>query len=264
MTSSKALRRQEYILTLLEMHREVSATELSRRLNVSPWTIRRDLTSLEEQGALKRHYGGAKGGPDERTSSPAEARDSFRVSSDQNLEDKHRIALTAYRLVRMGERLAIGGGTTTLEVAKVLKQSHFHGEIVTNSLDVALELAEEQEIHLTCTGGDVQPRYHTLVGSVAERTLKLQFFDVAFIGISGISPQHGITVNSQVDAAYLELMIEHSRRAVIVADRSKFGRVGFVSLTPGIPVTHFVTNDTISNEYRDYLDALKIEPVLSG
>jgi DeoR family transcriptional regulator of aga operon len=181
------------------------------------------------------------------------------MSAGINEEAKRCIGMMTARLLHSGERVALAGGTTTLEVAKALKLIHFKGEVVTNALDIALELSEESDIHVVCTGGDVQPRYHTLVGAVAERMLKLQYFDVAVIGVSGISLRHGITVNSQVDATALELMMEHSCRTIVVADRSKFGRVCFASFAPTPPIDMLVTDDRPPADYQDYLQALKIK-----
>ncbi len=267
MPHSKALQRQEYIMSLLETRGEVAANELAEKLKVSVWTIRRDLASLEERGVLHRYYGGANqsdvpGAPCQLTDRDS-LRDSFRASSDLNLESKRRIGKAVARMIHPGERLAIGGGTTTLEVARALRAINFKGEIVTNALDIALELAEVPDIHIFCTGGDVQPRYHTLVGSVTERMLKIHYFDTTIVGVSGISPRHGITVNSQVDATALELMIEHSCRNIVVADRSKFGQVCFVSLSPAVQINYLITDAVISTDYQNYLKSKEINLIIT-
>ena len=263
MSNSKALQRQEIIINLLEANGEVSARDLADRLDVSIWTIRRDLNDLEGRGVLRRYYGGADPIRSIDDSRQLEGRDSFRKSAVVNLDAKQRIGLAAARLIHPGERVALAGGTTTLEVAKALKIIGFKGEIVTNGLDIALELSEESEIHLACLGGDVQPRSHTLFGSLTERMLKLHYFDVAVIGVSGISPSHGITVNSQVDATVLELMVEHSSRAILVADGSKFGRVGFASFSPNVHIYGIVTDEPLSAEYCDYLQSIQVKMVIA-
>ena len=263
MSNSKALQRQEQIINLLETNGEVSARDLADRLKVSIWTIRRDLNGLEERGILRRYYGGANPIRSIDETRQLEGRDSFRKSAVVNLDAKQRIGLAAARLLHSGERVALAGGTTTLEVAKALKSTHFKGEIVTNGLDIALELSEETETHVACLGGDVQPRSHTLFGSLTERMLKLHYFDVAVIGVSGISPSQGITVNSQVDATVLELMVERSSRAILVADRSKFGRVGFASFFPNVQIYCLVTDEPVPVEYSDYLQSLQINMVIA-
>jgi DeoR family transcriptional regulator of aga operon len=263
MSNSKALQRQERIINLLETNGEVSAKDLADRLSVSIWTIRRDLNGLEERGVLRRYYGGADPIRSIDDSCQLAGRDSFRSSAVVNLEAKQRIGLATARLLHPGERVALAGGTTTLEVAKALKTTRFKGEIVTNALDIALELSEEPEIHVACIGGDVQPRYHTLVGALSERMLKLHYFDVAVIGVSGISPRHGITVNSQVDATVLELMVEHSCRTILVADRSKFGRVSFASFSPNVQSYCMVTDEPLPVEYSEYLQSIQVRMVIA-
>lgn len=152
-------------MDILEKNRDVSTKELAEILGVSVWTIRRDLNSLEERKILARFYGGAQ--PIARSDETCHLTDrgSFRASASENQNAKKRIGLAVGRLLRPGERVALTGGTTTFEVAKALKRLHFKGEIVTNALDIALELSEEPQIRVVCTGGDVQPRYHTLVGA---------------------------------------------------------------------------------------------------
>jgi DeoR/GlpR family transcriptional regulator of sugar metabolism len=263
MPSSKALKRQEYIRSLLETLGEVSARDLADRLKVSVWTVRRDLNSLEHCGVLKRYYGGADTvhGPD--GASLFTTRSSFRVYAEVNLEAKRCIGLAAARLLHYGERVALSGGTTTLEVAKALKITRFKGEVVTNALDIALELAEEPDIHVVCTGGDVLPRYHTLVGPDTEHMLKQHHFDAAVIGVTGISLRNGITVNSQVDATALELMMGHSHRTILVADRTKFGHVCFAPFSPEAAIDYLVTDTPLPVEYSQYLQMRKINVVIA-
>jgi DeoR family transcriptional regulator of aga operon len=263
MPGSKALKRQEYIRNILETRGEVSAKDLAERLRVSVWTIRRDLNSLENCGVLKRYYGGADSVRPVADASLSIGGSSFRVYANINQEAKQCIGVAAARLIHYGERLALAGGTTTLEVAKALRRSRFRGEVVTNALDIALELSEEPDIRVISTGGDVLPRYHTMVGADTEHMLKLHHFDVAVIGVTGISALGGISVNSQVDATALELMVEHSTRTILVADHSKFGRVCFAPFSPTVPIDTLVTDEPLTAEYEACLQAMKIQVVVA-
>ena len=263
MTHSKALLRQETIMDILEKNRDVSTKELAEILGVSVWTIRRDLNSLEERKILARFYGGAQ--PIARSDETCHLTDrgSFRASASENQNAKKRIGLAVGRLLRPGERVALTGGTTTFEVAKALKRLHFKGEIVTNALDIALELSEEPQIRVVCTGGDVQPRYHTLVGADSERMLKMNYFDAAVIGVSGISLRHGLTVHSQVNATALELVVDHSCRTIMVADASKLGQVSFASLNLSSPIDTLVTDQPLAEEYRQYFQEMGVDVVVA-
>ena len=263
MTYSKAVQRQEFIMDILEKNQDVSTNELAEILNVSVWTIRRDLNALEERKVLARFYGGAKQASSRKDACKLTERGSFRASAAENRSAKKRISLAAARLLHPGERVALTGGTTTFEVAKALKKLRFKGDIVTNALDIALELSEEPDIHVVCTGGDVQPRYHTLVGAISERILKMHYFDAAVIGVSGISLRHGFTVYSQVNAAALELVAEHSCRTIMVADASKLGQVSFASLNLSAPIDTFVTDQPLPPEYHQYFQDLGVNIIIA-
>jgi DeoR family transcriptional regulator of aga operon len=256
MTQSRALRRQEQLLELLSQHGEATVDELAESLHVSVWTIRRDLSLLEERGALHRLHGRAELAPTGR----GEAWDAgaLRQAAAIHLEAKQRIAQVVAGRIPQGAHVALSGGSTTLEVARALKERHFQGEVVTNALDIAVELAETPGLRVVCTGGEVQPRYHTLAGAVTERVLKLHFFDFAIIGVSGIDLRHGFTVNSQVEAATVNLIAEHSRTVVVVADRSKFGRVAFASVLEETPPHWLVTDGELAPEYKLHLHRLGV------
>jgi DeoR family transcriptional regulator, aga operon transcriptional repressor len=260
---AKALQRQEYIMDFLEKNGDVTAKKLAKSLNVSIWTVRRDLNILQKRGILDRYYGGASRVEERDSTCRLDERGSFRGSSIENPEAKRRIGQAAARLLRAGEHVAMAGGTTTFEVARELKKLNFNGEIVTNALDIALELAEKPGVHVVCTGGDVQPRYHTLVGADSMRMLKLHYFDVAVIGVSGISLQHGLTVYSQVNARALELMVEHSCRTIMVADTTKLGQVSFASLSLSSPINCFVTDGPLPAEYTAYFQDLQTRVVIA-
>lgn len=250
-------------MDLLGKTGEVSANKLADSLGVSVWTIRRDLSVLEERGVLLRRYGGASLVEANDAVCHLDEPNSVQAPTAENQDAKRRIGITAARLLHPRERVALAGGSTTLEVAKGLKNHHFKGEIITNALDIALELSEEQDIHVVCTGGDVQPRYRTLVGAVSERMLKLQYFDVAVIGVSGVSVRHGITVNSQVNATALELMVDHSCRTILVIDSTKLGRVSFASLTLTAPIDFLVTDEPLPYEYNRYFQAMKTRVLIA-
>ncbi len=263
MSKSRALQRQEYIMSHLETGEEVSVKKLADRFQVSMWTIRRDLNALEQRGILTRSYGHAALLPPDKIVHPVAPRDSFRSSAIVNLKAKQRIGVAAARLLHSGERIAIAGGTTTFEVAKALKVSGFRGEVITNALDIALELAEVPDIHVICTGGDVQPRYRTLVGPVTERMLKAHYFDAAIIGAGGISLRQGITTHSQIDAVALELMLENSYRNIVVADSTKFGRDSFAPL-PHLAALHYlVTDESPPPEYAKYLTKANVTVIVA-
>ena len=260
MSQSCGLRRQEQVLEILTHDGEATVEELADRLQVSVWTIRRDLSDLEGRGALRRLHGRA-----EVTTSAAsvQAWDSatLRQAAAVNLEAKQQIGRAVAQRIPNGAHIALSGGSTTLAVARALKALHFQGEVLTNALDIAVELAETPGLRVVCTGGEVQPRYRTLAGAVTERMLKLHFFDYAVIGVSGIDLRHGFTVNSQVEAATVNLIAEHARTVMVVADRSKFGRVAFAAVLTETPPQLLATDGAVTDEFGRYLQGLGVQMV---
>src|SRR5215212_763912 len=182
MMQSRSLRRQELLLEILCQAGESTVEELAQRLKVSVWTVRRDLSGLEERGALQRLHGRAE----VASATKVQAWDSASLhqAAAINLQAKQHIGRSVARRIPPGAHVALSGGSTTLEVARALKALRFQGEVITNALDIAVELAALPGLHVVCTGGEVQPRYHTLAGAVTERVLKLHFFDFAVIGVS--------------------------------------------------------------------------------
>lgn len=260
MERARAVQRQEAIVHLLSRLETLSVDRLAESLDVSVWTIRRDLGVLEKKGVVSRLHGGATLVP--TVAEAAGVIDSF-GGGDQNMAAKARIGRAAAALVHPSAHIAVAGGTTTLEVARALVERGFQGEVVTNALDIAIEMAQSQTLRVVCTGGDVQGRYRTLVGPVAERALRLHYFDVAIIGVSGVSAREGITVNSQVEATLLELMIEHAQSVILVADSSKMGRTAFASLLLQTPVQALVTDRAIPTVLDAELRRNKIPVVIA-
>jgi DeoR/GlpR family transcriptional regulator of sugar metabolism len=253
MSRSQALQRQEYILGLLARDGTIEAEHVAQRFGVSIWTIRRDLNALEARGALQRKHGGATAVANHKPGRRW-TEDLLVRSETANPDAKRQIGHLAAQLVRGDAHIVLSAGSTTLAVARALRQLGYQGEVVTNALDIALELAEAPDIKVICTGGDVQQRYHTLAGAVTERMLRLHYFDVALIGVSGIAIKEGITVNSQVEAASLGLMVEHSGRVLVLADHSKWGRVAFASLDLHEAEVTLVTDQPPSADFEQHFE----------
>ena len=254
MPQSRSLRRQELLLEILCQAGESTVEELAHRLKVSVWTVRRDLAVLQDRGALQRLHGRAEMAG--ATQVEPWDRTSLHQAAADHREAKQSIGRSVARLIPIGAHVALSGGSTTLEVARALKALRFQGEVVTNALDIAVELAAIPGLNVVCTGGEVQPRYHTLAGTVTERVLKLHFFDFAVIGVSGIDLRHGFTVNSQVEAATVNLIAEHARTVVVAADSSKFGRVAFASVLSESPPHLFACEGAPPPVYVQFFDAL--------
>lgn len=215
--------RRERLLDELLRHGTVGVSALSDDLQVSEATIRRDLEALEREGLLRRTHGGAI------LLDAATQELSVRQKATLLSEEKRRIGAAAAALLEDGDTIALSGGTTTLQVARSIR----HGTnltVVTNAVNVVLELAKRPGITVVSTGGRLRPNTLELVGPLAEQTLREIFVDKAIIGVNGLTPEEGLTTHDELEAVISRIMIRAARRVIVVADHTKLRRVAFARM----------------------------------
>lgn len=263
MTHSRSAARQEQILETLVQHKVARVAKLADMLDVSSWTVRRDLNEMEEQGLVERSYGHVRLLPSARRLS-AKVDTEIYQETDPQLAAKKQIARAAARLLRGRQNIALGAGTTTTEVAHVLRGEQCCMKVMTNALNIAMILSRDPDIEVTSTGGTVHGSYYSLTGPVAERALRNHYFDVAVIGVSGISQREGLTLNSQLNAFTTKLMIEQAQKTMIVADHTKIGRVRFAHLVPLCAAHWLVTDRYPTDDICRQLEECEVELVVAA
>lgn len=210
------LQRQKKIKDYLVENGFASIDELGKVFNVSGMTIRRDLDELQRKGLIQRTYGGAM------DTEKAFFEMSFRAKAGQFAEEKERIGKASAELVQDGDTVFIDSGTTTYQVARFLKDKKI--TVVTNSLNIALELVTSPTVDIQVTGGILRKGPLNVYGPQTEIFLNQIRVDKVFIGIEGVDLDSGITVPDPVNAQNKQSMIRISKLAYVVADHSKLGR----------------------------------------
>jgi len=203
--------RRDQLLALLQGSGRASVDDLARDLGVTAATVRRDLQVLARDGRLIRTYGGA---------ALADRRPMRDASS---LDAKRAIAAVASLLVTDGSTVAIGSGTTALELARRLLDRRI--TVITNALDVANELVDRAGIELILLGGAVRPRMHSMLGHLAEMATSELRADTLFMGIGAISVERGLMNDSMPEILTDRALRHMARSAVVLADASKFEQV---------------------------------------
>lgn len=230
----KRAERLEAILDQLSDGGAVDVGVLSERLGASPATIRRDLVLLDDQRLLTRTHGGA-------VAHGVAYELPLRYKAGRYQDEKRRIAAEAAFRVSEGMAIGLTGGTTTTEVARAVVEVD-RLTVVTNALNIAGELAIRRNLKLVVTGGWARSESYELVGPLAEATLAGLNLDVAFLGVDGISAPAGLTTHHEVEAHTNRALIDRARRAIVVADGSKVGRVAFAEISPLERVRELITD----------------------
>jgi DeoR family fructose operon transcriptional repressor len=208
--------RQQEILQLARARGRVDVASLAEQLDVTAETIRRDLTTLERAGVLRRVHGGAI--PVERIGfEPAlAARDAVLT------DEKERIAKVALAEVPAEGAIILDAGTTTVRLAQALPVDR-ELTVVVNSPAIAVILGPRANINVLLIGGRVRGKTLATVDDWALRPLADLYVDVAFLGTNGLSVERGLTTPDPAEAAVKRAMIAASRRTVVLADHTKVG-----------------------------------------
>ncbi|MBA3325167.1 MAG: DeoR/GlpR transcriptional regulator [Rhodobacteraceae bacterium] len=206
--------RQQRIVDVLTTVPSLRLNELVDALGVSSETIRRDLRELDERGLIARTYGGAV-----RTfvAEPALAERRRMMT-----EEREAIAAAVSASIQPDEVLLIGGGATTLHVARRLARDHRRLTIISHSLDIVTALGANPALTIICTPGQYDAREGLLVGHETVAFLRSFGAHRAILGASGVT-EEGMS-NGEVNAAAVySAMMACADRATIVADHTKFG-----------------------------------------
>lgn len=236
--------RQARILDLLARQGFLTVGDIASATRISEITVRRDLAELALRGALKRTHGGAMA----LRNGQAEIFDAFEPAFDarrrRNSDAKSAIARTAVQLVKPGVTIALDVGTSTLELARCLGDV---GEIkiVTNNLRAASLLADSPHA-VYVPGGRVRGKELSVYGPTASVQLGDYWFDLAFIGVSGIT-EAGLFDYSPEDTDIKRIYMARARQVVVLCDAQKFGHLSMVQVAE-LSQTHVLVTDAAPPE----------------
>ncbi len=235
--------RHQQILNILYASGKVNVEELTRVFGCSHDTIRRDLSELEEQGILKRVYGGAV--PWKRPAPGIDAR------KNVEKDEKYLVARKAVELVHPGELIAIDGGTTNTLFVSLLPVS-IRLRVVTNSFPVAEELRKRPNADVTFLGGHYNKGSQTTVGELVLSQLKDYHFDQCFLGAYAVDDKRGVSVPYpyEDEAPVKKYLAENCRELNVLCDNSKLDKEANYIVCPLERITHLVCSRRVSEEMK--------------
>ena len=251
---STAQRRLE-IVNLTQDKGQVSINDLCAQYGVSSVTIRNDIKELHSKGLIIQSRGGAL--KNNRLTQEL----SIREKSGENILIKQRLGKMVSELISDGESIILDSGTTTLEVAHCLS-NHKNLVVMTNGLNVAVELSKIEDIEVLITGGKLRRKSQSFYGRQAEESLHNLRFNKAIIGVDGFDINSGITTYFEPEACLNRLMCETAAEVIAVTDSSKFNRHSLHLIRPLSKISTVVTDDGISKEHLRVLTQQGIKVLL--
>ncbi len=248
--------RQTQIVRALRPDQAIPLGELAQTIGISESTLRRELSTLVEDGLVERQSGKLLAGYSDASEIP------FVVRMTINAEEKKRIARAALELVHNGETIFVPGGTTTLEFARLLPGQR-QLTVVTNALPVANVLVSQRGIKLVVLGGEVRRGEQTMHGHLTISGTQELRADKLFYGVEGISLEYGITHNQLIEVSTDRALISASVETILLVDHTKFGKVASALVAPLSQVHRIVTGRELDPEFYAGLQAQGKHVILS-
>lgn len=230
-----AIERKNEILNKLRAEQRVLVSELAIHYGVTEETIRRDLDKLEKEGHATKTYGGAIWGNSTKTDL------SYTIRNKTNVEAKTEIAKIIDTMIHDGDHLMLDDSSTSLYVAKQLKDKK-NLTIITYSVEIVVELSGVEGFTIISTGGQLRPGSLSFEGHPVAQTLAKYHVDKAILSCKGIDPEAGITDSADPHALAKQAMLRAARESILALDDSKFDKISFVQIAPLDAVQTVVTN----------------------
>ena len=248
--------RQVEILETARAAGRVSVDELAGRYDVTPQTIRKDINDLCERRLLMRVHGGAV-----MTSGIENlSYDARRVIAHS---EKRAIGIAAAALIPDKASLFINLGTTTEEVARALR-GHQDLLIITNNLNVALQLHNVPRFEVIIAGGPVRHADGGIIGTATVEFVKQFKVDYAVIGGSALDEEGSLLDFDYLEVKVARAIIENARKVILVADRTKFERSAPIRIGHISEIDVFVTDQLPSKAFADICESAGVKVVETG
>lgn len=231
---------------LLRERKRISLDELCTIFEVSKNTIRRDITELEEDGVIKKVYGGIVLKEAQITSL-----EPFSAREIRNINEKQKIAAVAASLVNDGEVIYIDSGTTTMHMLPHLAEKNFL-TIVTASVYVLDWATQFNNLNVIATGGNLQVPIKAFVGASVVDCIRNYNFSKIFLASTGISIEHGATNASPLECEIKKELMQKSCDKYLLVDSSKFDVASLMTYSELTDINYIITDKNPPENYLDY------------
>lgn len=240
-----AAERRNLILEKLQDEKRVVVSELSELFKVSEETIRRDLDKLDKEGLASKSYGGAVLVENNNTDMP------FNVRKKKNMQGKRIMAEIISTLIADGDHIIVDPSTTAVSIVKAIRDKK-RLTIVTNSIEVLVELADATGWDVISTGGTLRENYLALVGPRALEGINSFNADKVILSCKGIDMEKGITDANEMFSQVKKAMLHSAKQKILAADSTKFEKVAFSQICEVTDIDMVVTDKRPSEAWMEY------------
>lgn len=242
-----AAERRTLILEKLMDEKRVVVSELGELFGVSEETIRRDLDKLTKEGMAIKSYGGAVLNENNNIDMP------FHVRQKKNLSGKQKIASLIAGLIEDGDHIILDPSTTAVSIVKSIREKE-RLTIVTNSIEVLVELGETSGWDIISTGGTLKENYLALVGPRAIEGISSFHADKVVLSCKGIDMEQGITDANDMFSQVKQTMLRSAKQKILAVDCTKFNKVAFSQICRIEDITMVVTDIRPSDNWMRYFE----------
>jgi DeoR family transcriptional regulator, fructose operon transcriptional repressor len=244
-----ALERQKKLLKLLEDCEFSTFIELSKKLDVSSMTIRRDIRLLSHKHQLVISHGGVSFEQVVKKEIP------YSEKREKNIAIKRRMAKMAASIVNNGESIVLGSGTSNFELAKLLLPKEL--TVITADLSIAYLLAQSNTIQTYVTGGFIDSLSSACVGPASIDFLDRVNVDKVFLGCMAWSLEYGVTTPSINKAELKRKMISVAEKRILISDHTKFDKHGLTKIADLCEFDLIITDRGLNHDGRKRLKKIK-------
>lgn len=244
-------KRQSQILDLLTKNKKMKVTKLSKLLDVSQVTIRKDLAFLENKGIISREHGYAR----------LNDSDDINNRLANHYENKQQIAKKVVESIQNGETIMIESGSCCALVALEIAHSKKDITLITNSAFIADYIRRIKMVKIILLGGEYQNEAQVMVGPITKKCAEAFFVDKLFIGTDGFTKETGFTGNDYMRSEAVRDMAKQAANVIIITDSTKFSQKGVVSLIETEKVNTVYTDFDIPSDIEEYLTLKNINVI---
>ena len=247
-TYYSAKERRAQILQLLKSSPKILVSSLSQMFNISEVTIRKDLEELENRNLLIRVRGGAIRLPKLNIAEEQATTEKKRF----HYREKRSIGRMAATLIQENDTIILDSGSTTMEIAKNL-HSFKQLTIITNAIDIAIELSKYKRFNVILLGGHLRDSSLSMVGPIAENTLKI------FLGVDSFNLERGVSTPNIEEANINQTMITMVKETIAVFDSSKVYKKSFAFIAPVSKLSAIVTDNNMPPDIKTQIKKMGVK-----